>query len=689
MLSIVSHDNRACNTCSVWVHHYTSSALDGERSLTDAETQRASVIRSGLIAKNAALQQNNDSLQQANASLRCELDAVREDLDKTRRRLSSAEDEIIRMHNENEDLECGSDRTINDLRDQVNSLKFQLRNFEPGHTPHRRKAPRRGSRTPSPSRSRHTSSRASRPPSLMAEDRDGSSAHPTVAQPHPSRLTVMHSAASSSTASPPFVEPPPPSAGADLASRLADAASLAPSTPTPLSAAPRYVATPFIQSVGFLSSLPVLTFSDHRYDCTTLDVDGGIDYTAHSHFIYALGGMTADGPAWTTTLVTREQLLDDAISQAIAMALPLPPLRLVVGGRNGVLISPHKDPTSERGVTALFTTPSQHRKALGYVNRIKYTPPELRDEFHQRALDRWTELQATRRREREERGESAPRRHEPSPYADNFTWKRWLKDMRERPQSEGPFKYIGIPHVCQGYQTAHLDGAKALLSFLPHSKGGITRGPIRGAFLRAAATLFSVPEQYQQVLARLGQDISSTHVKRPYNATQFGDENHLGVNEVARYLATVGVTTAEAEKWRAWATAYIDMELEEHPDDVHAVDLRRAKQQARARIDSDPDLVLSRVHPDSPGYYNPVLENSRALRKASREARQSEAGSSTNAEAGPSSVILAGDEHTPPVHPDGAEEDEDLPGLLHIVFSLTWHILVTFLPSGLLRAFGV
>ena len=398
---------------------------------------------------------------------------------------------------------------------------------------------------------------------------------------------------------------------------------------------------------------------------------------------------TANGPAWTTTLVTREQLLDDAISQAIATVLPLPPLRLVVGGRNGVLISPHKDPTSEGGVTALFTTPSQYRKALGYVDRIKHTPPELRDVFHQRALDRWTELQATRRREREERGESAPRRHEPSPYADNFTWKKWLKDMRERPQSEGPFKYIGIPHVGQGYQTAHLDGAKALLSFLPHSKGGITRGPIRGAFLRAAAALFSVPEQYQQVLAQLGQDIISTRVKRSYNAAQFGDENHLGVNEVVRYLATVGVTTAEAEKWRAWATAYIDMELEEHPDDVHAVDLRRAKQQARARIDSDPDLVLLRVHPDSPRYYNPVLEKSRALRNASREARQSEAGSSTNAEAGPSSVILAGDEHTPPVHPDGAEEDEDLPGLLHIVFSLAWHILVTFLPSGLLRAFGV
>lgn len=155
MLRIVSHKTHACNTCTAWVLHYASSALDGERSLTDAETQRESVIRGGLVAENAKLQQNNDLLQQTIASLHRSLDAmcadfarVSEDLDNTRRRLTSADDEIIRMRNENEDLERGADKTINDLHDQVEPLKIELRDLEPGHTPRRRKVPRRGSRTP-------------------------------------------------------------------------------------------------------------------------------------------------------------------------------------------------------------------------------------------------------------------------------------------------------------------------------------------------------------------------------------------------------------------------------------------------------------------------------------------------------------------------------------------------------------
>jgi len=44
----------------------------------------------------------------------------------------------------------------------------------------------------------------------------------------------------------------------------------------------------------------------------------------------------------------------------------------------------------------------------------------------------------------------------------------------------------------------------------------------------------------------------------------------VGINDVARYFASIRVTTDKAESWRAWATAYIDMELEEHPTSTHA-----------------------------------------------------------------------------------------------------------------------
>ena len=45
-------------------------------------------------------------------------------------------------------------------------------------------------------------------------------------------------------------------------------------------------------------------------------------------------------------------------------------------------------------------------------------------------------------------------------------WKKWLKDMRELPQTEASFKYIGIPLVRLGYQITLLKGAKATLSFI-------------------------------------------------------------------------------------------------------------------------------------------------------------------------------------------------------------------------------
>jgi len=164
----------------------------------------------------------------------------------------------------------------------------------------------------------------------------------------------------------------------------------------------------------------------------------------------------------------------------------------------------------------LFYQPGRNCKALAYVNRIRHTPPELHDEFHQRALDRWTELQATRRQERKERSEVAGRPREPMPYNDLNTWKKWLRIMRDHPHSEGRFKFPGAPCVCKGYQVPHIEGVRAMLEFLPRRKGSVVRGPLRDVFLRNAAILLCVPEQYQRVTTQIGVTITTPRRKQRY-----------------------------------------------------------------------------------------------------------------------------------------------------------------------------
>ena len=120
------------------------------------------------------------------------------------------------------------------------------------------------------------------------------------------------------------------------------------------------------------------------------------------------------------------------------------------------------------------------------------------------------------------------------------------------------------------------------------------------------------------------------------------------------YVLLPAQTTGEAETWGAWAAAYVDMEPEEHPNGSQALLLRQAKEQVRGRIDNDPSWVLTKIHPFTPRFYDPVLENSCALRNARHTAQQASVGSSTNAEAGPPSVTLDRDgdrAHAPDPHP--------------------------------------
>jgi len=139
-----------------------------------------------------------------------------------------------------------------------------------------------------------------------------------------------------------------------------------------------------------------------------------------------------------------------------------------------------------------------------------------------------------------------------------------------------------------------------------------------------------------------------------YNPSEFADESHLNCEHVVRFLASIGVTVAKVETWQQWAAAYMDMSLTEHPEDVL---LQDTMWDTCACINADHSLVLKKVNPGTPGYYSPVLKQSRAQRATQRTAYHSRENLSTNAEAGPSAPM---GEEAPVslVHPEDAREGD-------------------------------
>jgi hypothetical protein len=67
--------------------------------------------------------------------------------------------------------------------------------------------------------------------------------------------------------------------------------------------------------------------------------------------------------------------------------------------------------------------------------------------------------------------------------------------------------------------------------------------------MATAAALFCVPGLYQQTVLQQGLDIAQHRGLVYYDMSQFGGVGQLGVNNMVHYLASVGVTPAEAEGW--------------------------------------------------------------------------------------------------------------------------------------------
>jgi hypothetical protein len=238
------------------------------------------------------------------------------------------------------------------------------------------------------------------------------------------------------------------------------------------------------------------------------------------------------------------------------------------------------NPNTKEKVNALFANKTN---TIRYIRCIQHTPLELRDKFHQCALDHWEAMYPLKQGTQQVGNVCCC--PEPSPYDDTFIWKRWLKSKCDYPPLGQPFKYLGIPQIGQAFHSMHIEGVKALLCFLPRASKGIKGpicGPIRDAFLQAAAILLIVPERYQHIVGQLKLTIAPSCSRQHYNKSCFGDENHINKSSITHFFMTIRVTRDEAEKWQPWVAAYVNMELYEQTDNTIAKSLHQARQRAHA-----------------------------------------------------------------------------------------------------------
>ena len=579
---VITHEPRTCTTCLAWSSHYTLAVMHRSPSLDGAMDERDTFVRGPLTLENVALRNTTEALRQQVQAAHTTTVLLNKELDDIWDRLDDAKETIHKRDHELDDLDhdlCKECKVNDDLKAEIEHLRAQINDLERSQGSRQRKVPHRRSRSESPVGSRGgshvTSSRPFTPASAI--EGDGETDAPAAPRQHLlSRLADRSTATSSSMSL--IIEPSPPlptgpQMGVNLASHLFDAMDiLSSATDAPCQS------SFLVEALGFPSLLPVVYFLRDNVMSTPLPPlhgsaavcpdgmsallpDGTLDFTAHPRYVLALGGMTLEGN-WSTSLVPCKYFTSLPVQRNIAACMLVPLLGIIEGGRNGVLTSPHKDPTSDEGLDALFANPGGC--SFGFIERIRWTPPEIRTDLHRQALRLWGEMELAER-------PRDSKRTEPSPRTDTQTWKKWLKAMRE---ADSSFEYIGIPRVGDGYIKAHIEGAKTINEFIPtNTKGQPNRGPLRDTILWAAAAVLSVPQRYPRIMGQLQLQIAEVRCMQQYDTSRFGDENHLGTHVMVRFMASIGVPKGEAECLRAWAAAFVKMDLEKHPHSCCTNDL--------------------------------------------------------------------------------------------------------------------
>ena len=167
-------------------------------------------------------------------------------------------------------------------------------------------------------------------------------------------------------------------------------------------------------------------------------------------------------------------LLHSTCSAGHCIEPPSPNLQTHHGGRNSVLIAPGYNLETEEALDVLFATPKGH--AYRYIEWICYTSHKLQGEFHSHAFQCWQEMWTVRCQVPP--APDGPLHLEPTPSTNNHAWRQWLKERQEHPQFESK-SYPSIPLVTSSYQMVHIEGAKALIAFVPcRVKGGTILGSL-------------------------------------------------------------------------------------------------------------------------------------------------------------------------------------------------------------------
>jgi len=80
----------------------------------------------------------------------------------------------------------------------------------------------------------------------------------------------------------------------------------------------------------------------HLYvvDCLAqLNAQGQINFPVHECFVLAIGGLVNNGPSWRTHLVHQEYFFHPQVITARTKHTLLPLANIILGGRNGSLVS--------------------------------------------------------------------------------------------------------------------------------------------------------------------------------------------------------------------------------------------------------------------------------------------------------------------------------------------------------------
>jgi hypothetical protein len=155
------------------------------------------------------------------------------------------------------------------------------------------------------------------------------------------------------------------------------------------------IPSPFYGSIGLMSLLPILIYKDLWLTVipgsAVTNKCRNIKYQRNGRYIVA----TPNNNGWITTLHKGSYFLKLMVQNNLEHCIPIPITNIIRGGRDRVLVN-KRDPSMDEKMEELLSDPLQHARAARFTEQVQFTPPELRSDIQQCALQCWSEIEATR-----------------------------------------------------------------------------------------------------------------------------------------------------------------------------------------------------------------------------------------------------------------------------------------------------